>query len=157
MQATGSLTTAEDYELYVASAADRSNYNEAQAILNAGLAAKVLDPGNSQVRDLIAGVKAKNKATVADLETAEKTAQNPTAFIRIGDGYYAMGQFAKAGEVYRKAIGKPGVDQNVANLHIGMALARAGDKAGAAAALNAVTGPRADIAKFWLAYVNQHG
>ena len=43
----------------------------------------------------------------------------------------------------------------VANLHIGMALARAGDKAGATAALNAVTGPRAEIAKFWLAYLNQ--
>jgi hypothetical protein len=52
-------------------------------------------------------------------------------------------------------MGKPGVDAGVANLHIGMALARAGDKAGATAALNAVTGPRADIAKFWLTYVNQ--
>jgi hypothetical protein len=40
------------------------------------------------------------------------------------------------------------------NLHLGMALARAGDKAGATAALNAVTGARADIAKYWLAYVS---
>jgi hypothetical protein len=37
-----------------------------------------------------------------------------------------------------------------------MALARAGDKAGATAAFNAVSGPRADIAKFWLAYLQQH-
>ncbi len=37
------------------------------------------------------------------------------------------------------------------NLHLGMALARRGDKAGATAALNAVTGPRAEIAKYWLA------
>jgi hypothetical protein len=36
-----------------------------------------------------------------------------------------------------------------------MALARSGDKAGATAALNAVTGARADVAKLWLAYVNQ--
>jgi hypothetical protein len=36
-----------------------------------------------------------------------------------------------------------------------MALARSGDKAGATAAFNAVTGPRADIAKFWLTYLNQ--
>jgi hypothetical protein len=54
-------------------------------------------------------------------------------------------------------MGKPGVDPNVANLHLGMALARAGDKAGATAALNAVTGPRADIAKFWLLYLSTHG
>jgi hypothetical protein len=36
-----------------------------------------------------------------------------------------------------------------------MALARQGDKAGAITALNSVTGPRADIAKYWLIYVNQ--
>ena len=155
MQATGSLATPGDYELYAASAADQSNYNEAQAIVDAGLNAKVLDPANATVREILANLKTKNKATVADLETAEKTAQNPKAYIRIGDSYSAMGQFAKAAEVYRKAIGKPGVDQNVANLHLGMALARAGDKSGAAAALNAVTGPNADIAKFWLTYVNR--
>jgi hypothetical protein len=49
------------------------------------------------------------------------------------------------------------VEPGLANLHIGMALARAGDKAGATTALNAVTGPRADVAKFWLTYVNQRG
>jgi hypothetical protein len=66
-----------------------------------------------------------------------------------------MGDYAKAAELYRMSMTKPGVDASVANLHIGMALARAGDKAGATTALNAVTGPRADIAKFWLAYLNQ--
>jgi tetratricopeptide (TPR) repeat protein len=153
MQATGSLTTPGDYELYAASAADQSNYNEAQAVVDAGLSAKVLDPANATVREILASLKTKNKATVADLETAEKTAQNAKAYVRIGDNYSAMGQYAKAAEVYRKAIGKPGVDQNVANLHLGMALARAGDKSGAAAALNSVTGPNAEIAKFWLTYV----
>jgi hypothetical protein len=34
-----------------------------------------------------------------------------------------------------------------------MALTRAGDKPGATAALNAVTGARADIAKYWLLYL----
>ena len=155
MQATGALTTAGDYELFAATTFDQSNYNEAQAVMDAGLAAKVLDPSNSQVRDILGALKTKNKATAADLATAEKSAQNATAFVRIGDRYYAMGEYAKAAELYRKAIGKPGVDANVANLHLGMALARTGDKAGATAALNTVTGPRADIAKFWLAYVNQ--
>jgi hypothetical protein len=32
-------------------------------------------------------------------------------------------------------------------------LAQSGDKAGATAALNAVTGSRAEIAKYWLAYL----
>jgi hypothetical protein len=34
-----------------------------------------------------------------------------------------------------------------------MALAQSGDKAGAATALNAVTGQYGDVAKFWLLYV----
>jgi tetratricopeptide (TPR) repeat protein len=155
MQATGALKQAVDYELYAASAFDQSNFNEAQAVMDAGLAAKVLDPANPQVREILSGLKAKTKATVADLVAAEKSAQNAGAYVKIGDRYYAMEQYAKAAELYRKAVGKPGVDPNIANLHLGMALARAGDKAGATSALNAVTGPRADIAKFWLAYINQ--
>jgi len=156
MQATGALTVPSDYSLFARASAEQSNYNEAQAVIDAGIAAKVVKPTDPEFRDIIAGLKTKNKATVADLETAEKTAQNPSAYMRIGDWYYAMGRYAKAGELYRKAIGKPGVDSNIANLHLGMALARAGDKAGATAALNAVSGTRVDIAKFWLAYVNQH-
>jgi tetratricopeptide (TPR) repeat protein len=157
MQATGALTVPSDYSLFMRASAEQSNYNEAQAVLDAGIAAKVVNPSDPEFRDIVAGLKTKNKATVADLETAEKTAQNPSAYMRIGDWYYAMGRYAKAAEVYRKAIGKPGVDSNLANLHLGMALARSGDRAGATAALNAVSGTRADIAKFWLAYVNQHG
>jgi Flp pilus assembly protein TadD len=81
----------------------------------------------------------------------------PANLLRIGDRYYGMGNYAKAAEVYRDVMTKPGADKEVANLHLGMALARAGDKAGATAALNAVTGPRAGIAKYWLLYVQQHG
>jgi len=35
-----------------------------------------------------------------------------------------------------------------------MALAASGDKAGATAALAKVTGPRAEIARYWQAFVN---
>ena len=78
------------------------------------------------------------------------------ALLRIGDRYYGMGNYAKAVELYRAwRWASRASTPRLANLHIGMALARAGDKAGATTALNAVTGPRADIAKYWLVYVNQ--
>ena len=157
MQAAGALTTAGDYNLFVESAADQSNYTEAQAVLNAGLAAKVLDASNPQVRDEIAALKAKPIATSADLEAATKDATTGTALVRIGDRYFGLGQYSKAAELYRQALGKPGVDAATANLHLGMALARSGDKAGAKAALTAVTGARADVAKFWLAYLQNVG
>jgi tetratricopeptide (TPR) repeat protein len=155
MQATGSLTEPGDYGLFARASVEQNNFNEAQAVLDAGIAAKVVNPSDSEFRDLVAGLKAKQKATAADLAVATKTAANGMALLRIGDRYYSMGDYAKAADLYRMAKGKPGVDAAVADLHLGMALARAGDKAGATAALNAVTGPRADIAKFWLAYVNQ--
>jgi hypothetical protein len=67
-----------------------------------------------------------------------------------------MGDYSHAADVYRQVLAKPGVDKDVANLHLGMALAKGGDKAGAAAALHAVGGSRADIAKYWMVYVQQH-
>ena len=53
------------------------------------------------------------------------------------------------------ADGKPGADANLVNMHLGMALARSGDKAGAAEAFKKVTGPNAAIAQYWTVYVNQ--
>lgn len=156
MQATGSMSQSEDYTLFARAAAEQNNFNEAQAVLDAGIAAKAVNPADPNVKDLVAGLKAKPKATAADLAAATKSAVNGMALLRIGDRYYGMGNYAKAVELYRMAMSKPGVDAAVANLHIGMALARAGDKAGATTALSAVTGPRADIAKYWLTYVNQH-
>jgi tetratricopeptide (TPR) repeat protein len=155
MQATGALSTAGDYRLFITSSSEQLNYNEAQAVLDAGIAAKVINPAGSEFKDIIVPLKAKQKATAADLAVATKSAANGMALLRIGDRYYGMGNYAKAIELYRMAMGKPGVDPAIANLHLGMALARSGDKAGATTALNAVTGPRADVAKYWLIYINK--
>ena len=156
LQAVGGLKEASDYALFIADAADQNNFNEAQAALDAGIAAKVIDPSSRDWSQTIATLKAKPRATAADLAEATKTAASGMALLHIGDRYYAMGDYAKAAELYRMAQAKPDVDPNIAKLHIGMALARQGDKPGATAALSSVSGARADVAKFWLTYVNQH-
>ena len=153
-QVTGSMTEGGEWAQYARTAAELNNFNEAQAALDAAVAAKAITPGDAKYSDLFNGLKAKQKATAADLAEATKTATSGMALLRIGDRYYAMGDYAKAVDLYRMSMSKPGVDKDVANLHVGMALARAGDKAGATAALNSVTGPRAGIAKLWLTYVN---
>lgn len=154
LHATGSINSGGEYAQYARAAADQNNFNEAQLALDAGVAAKLIDPSKPEYSDLVGGLKSKPKATKADLAEATKTAQSGMALLRIGDRYAAMGDYAKAVELYKMSMGKPGVDAGVANLHIGMALARAGDKAGATTALNAVTGSSAEIAKFWLTYLN---
>lgn len=153
MRASGALTQSTDYQLYAASAAEQGNYVEAQAAINAGLAAKHIDASTPEIRDLISGLKAKPQATEADLETALASAAGASTVIRIGDRYYGLGNYAKAAATYRAAMAKPGADPNIANMHLGMALARSGDKAGAAAAFNKVGGSLSEIAKFWLLYV----
>ena len=55
-------------------------------------------------------LKTKPRPTEADLAAAIKTAQTPTALIRIGDRYYGLGEYAKAADVYRAALAKPGAD-----------------------------------------------
>jgi tetratricopeptide (TPR) repeat protein len=155
MQAAGALTTPGDYSLYLEAAADQANYNEAQAVVDAGIAAHVVNPTDARFRVDIAALKSKQKATPADLEIATKTATSGMALLRIGDRYYGMGNYAKAAELDRQAKAR-GVDSSLADLHLGMALARAGDKAGATSAFNGVTGSLSDVAKFWMIYVQQH-
>jgi tetratricopeptide (TPR) repeat protein len=156
MQATGALTTEGDYALFAEASADQLNYNEAQAVIDAGIAAKLVDPASPRFKEIVGGLKNKQKATAADLEEAVKMSPSTTNLLRIGDRYYGMGNYSKAAEIYRQVLAKPDSDKELTNLHLGFALARAGDKAGATAALKAVTGPRADIAKYWLVYVQQH-
>jgi Tfp pilus assembly protein PilF len=153
LQAAGVLNSPADYNLFASAAADQANYIEAQSVIDAGIAAKHVDPASPVFRDLVSGLKAKQKPTAADLAVARKSAANTRALIRIGDSYAALGDSVQAVDAYRAALAKADVDAPVANLHLGIALARAGDKAGATAAFNAVTGPRAEIAKYWLLYL----
>jgi Flp pilus assembly protein TadD len=63
----------------------------------------------------------------------------------------------KAAALYRAAIEKGSIDANVANTRLGIALARAGQRAEAEAAFRAVGGARADLANLWLVWLSQRG
>jgi tetratricopeptide (TPR) repeat protein len=156
MQAAGAMQKPNDYAIFINSDLDQQNYNEAQAVLDAGIAAHVIDPAGADFKQLAAEVKAKKTMSTEELNAALKMAPNATNMLHIGDRFYAMGDYAKAADVYRQTVGKTGIDPDVSNLHLGMALLRSGDKAGAVAAFNAVKGARADIAKLWLIYAQQH-
>lgn len=156
MQAAGAMQKSSDYAVFAGAAMDQQNYTEAQAVIDAGIAAHVVDPSAAEFQDLIGDLKTRKKMTAADLDAALKMSPSATNLLRIGDRFYGMGDYAKAVQVYRRTLGQAGVDAGVANLHLGMALLRSGDKAGAIAAFKAVTGTRADIAELWLIYAQQH-
>ena len=152
---TNAMSGEVDYHLYAYQTAEQLNFGEAKAAIDEGIKTGKISASMPLIREIQSVLRTKPAWTDAQLADAIKTATTPNAVIRIADRYYGRGDYAKAAELYRKALAMPGADTSLANLHLGIALARAGDKAGATTALNAVTGANAEVAKFWLAYLNQ--
>jgi hypothetical protein len=131
--------------------------SEAKAVLAEAKGKPGIDLTKSQFTGLNAKVAA--APARAAIDAAAQTAlagANGKAMIDAGDALYGVGAYAEAAPLYRAALAKGG-DAATANLHLGMALARVGDKAGATAALNAVTGANADIARYWLLWLSTKG
>lgn len=146
-----------DYFNYGDIAVRKGYPGEAKAILDEGFAANLIkktDPSFSQLYTLASQKTQGDKASLAAAPVASATARQT---LNAGDAWYGYGDYAKAASFYQAAAAKAdaGADANRINLHLGMALARQGDKAGATAALNKVTGSEAELAKYWLLFVNR--
>ncbi len=151
-RATGSLAPA-DYFNYGDLAVRQGYSGEAKAVLEEGFAANKIEKSNASFSQLYTLASQKSQGDKASLAAAPVASASANLTTGTGDAWFGYGDYAKAAEFYKAALAKGG-DANRNNLHLGMALARAGDKAGAAAALNKVTGPMAELAKFWLVYAN---
>jgi tetratricopeptide (TPR) repeat protein len=155
-RATKAMSAEADYDRYAYGALMKGYPGEAKAVLEEGIAAQKIDATKAPFKEMIQQANQKASGEEATLDSAaSKALAGGTAksALTTGDLLYGYGRFDKAAELYRTALKRPGADASLVNLHLGMALARAGDKAGATAALSAVTGPRTEIAKYWLAYV----
>lgn len=156
--ATGGLETEAEFHQFASALMARRLTAEAKAVLEAGGAAKKIDLSSPVFKEF-AAARAKPQ-TRAAVDAAAKTALAGTsakAAIDAGDAYYGLGAYAEAAAAYRAALGMSGVDVNLANLRLGMALARSGDKAGATAALNAAGGAYAEVAKYWQVWLASRG
>jgi tetratricopeptide (TPR) repeat protein len=155
-RATGSLQGKGDYHAYAFVAIQERAPAEAKAVVEEGIAAQRVSANEKLFRDILAEATAKSAGQTERLPELIKDAlAAPTANLAVNAGniLYGNGDYAKAAELYRAALGKTGANKSLVNLRLGMALARAGDKAGATTALNSVTGQRAEVAKYWLAYL----
>lgn len=154
--ATKAMAGTADYARF-ANLSSRLGYpGETEAVINAGIAAGALNKSNSEVATMLKTASGKVGADKASLPAATAKALssgNAKSAMAYGDANYGYGNFAKAAEVYRAVAGMSGADVATANLRLGMALAMAGDKAGAETALKAVTGIKTPVAQFWLAYL----
>jgi hypothetical protein len=95
----------------------------------------------------------------ASIPAAITAANGPKATYKsamtTADLLYGYKDFAKAAEIYKVALTKPGADTAQANYRLGLALAQAGDKEGAKAAFDAAGtagnyGVLSQYAKVWV-------
>ena len=152
-RAANALSGETDYFALGSALVNAGKLAEAKTLLAEAKTAPNVDSTKRAFTDLTARVAA--APTRAAVDASAKTAlagANGKAMIDAGDALYGVGAYTEAVPLYRAALTKGG-DAGLANLHLGMALARSGDKAGATAALNAVTGANADIARYWLLWL----
>ena len=152
-RAANALSGQSDFYAYSDALVAEGALIEAKSVL-ADAAKAGINVNDSSFKPL--STKAAAAPARAAVDAGAKAAQaggNASAIIDSGDALYGAGSYTEAAALYRAAVPK---DANLANLRLGMALARAGDKPGAEAALNAVTGPNQSLARFWLLWVATH-
>lgn len=157
MRATRSMADQNDYIEYATLTQKRGLPAEAQAVLKEGLANGKIPAANAEAKALVTESAASVRAegSLGTLETRANAAPNGKLAAGTGDAYLGQDNFAKAVALYRTALQKGGVDADEVNTHLGIALARSGDKAGAKAAFAEVKGaPRNGIAALWTTYLD---
>ena len=157
MRASGGLADQYFYIEYAQKAQNAGLPLEARAVLQEGLANGKIPAGNAEAKamqvELTRAIAAEGSLT--SLEAKANAGANGSLAGQTGDAYLSTGNYAKAAALYRTALTKGGVDANTINTRLGIALARAGDKAGALEAFGKVQGsPRGDIASFWSTWLN---
>jgi tetratricopeptide (TPR) repeat protein len=158
MRLTKSLAGERDYYEFASLATERGLPGEAKSIIDEGMATSAVPANSRALTELRTMANAKVASDQASLAAAERQA-GTSATGRIAsataDAYLGYGQDAKAIALYRTALTKGGVDVDAVNTRMGIALLRSGDKAGARTAFTSVKGARADIAAFWLLWLDQ--
>lgn len=152
LAAQGALASERDYQAYADLAAKNEQYSEAKAVIEGARAS-----GKLLATDTATGAILKTASVRAAKERAALTAKAGKAggATEAANGYFAMGDYTKAAELYRKALSETPADPGLVNTRLGVALARAGDGAGARQILSSVTGPWTDVAQFWLLWATQ--
>ena len=155
VRAAGAVSGRSDYYAYANALVESGALTEAKSVL-AEAAASGINVNDSSFKTL--SVKAAAAPARAAVDAKAKSALasgDAKALIDAGDALYGLGAYAEAAPLYRAAIAKG--DSSLGNLRLGMALARAGDKAAAQAALGAVSGPNQALAQFWLLWLASRG
>ncbi len=154
---TGTLKRADDYIEMGQLAIDAGVPGEAQQVVEAGFANKLLDVPESKARNerLLASAKKlveADKATIANEAKAAQAAPTGQADVGVGQAFLSYGQYDQAIEALDRGIKKGSVKlPEEAQISLGIAYLKKGQKAQAQSAFKAVAGdsPWARLAGLW--------
>ncbi len=155
-RAANALAGERDYLQFAQNLSSAGLPVETKAVLDEGVSAKMVDPAKATFKELIVSSgkrAATDRAGLTARQTKAMAAATGTEALKAGDMLLGAGDFAKAAALYRAALQKGGVDANVVNTRLGIALTRLGQAAEAETAFRAVTGPRAELANLWLVWL----
>lgn len=157
MRATKSLDGERDYNEHASLSFDSGLPGEAKSVVDEGFALSKVPAGSRALNEVRTMATAKIAADRASLPGSERASANSArTALATGDAFYAYGDDAKAIPLYQSAIAKGGIDLDVANMHLGMALLRSGQRDAAKAAFQKVNpaGPRGELAAFWMLHAD---
>jgi hypothetical protein len=147
---------ANEYLPFAASLDQAGLPGETKAVIDAGIAAGGLQASNADVSRMLGVANrriAEDRAGLASQMTQARSASRGQPARIVADALFGYARYPEAAEMYRLALSKGGEDANLVNTRLGATLALAGQRAEAEAALRAVTGPRAELASLWLAWL----
>jgi hypothetical protein len=158
MRATKTLDVGDEYLSLADRLARGRYYVEARTVVEEGFASGKLNRSNADAAAIlkeVGGRLAGDRAALSQLEPRARSDAKGELALRLAEGLFGHGDYAKAAELYRLALQKGGVDANVVNTRLGIALAMAGRRPEAEAAFKAVTGARMPLASYWLLWLAQ--
>jgi tetratricopeptide (TPR) repeat protein len=158
MLAAGALAGERDYFDFANTLNSGGYPAEAKAVLDAGVSRRMVDASRSPFRELLQTASGRIAADRADLPNAQRSAlaaATGTPALRTADAFLGHARYPEAIALYQAALQKGGVDANVVNTRLGIAYALSNQRAQAEAAFRAVTGPRAEVAAFWMLWLSQ--
>jgi Flp pilus assembly protein TadD len=134
---------------------------EGQKVIDQGLAAKVCKDKVEldrlmRLQGAAARFAAEERAKLAKLEAEARAAKTGEPDVALGSSSFGFGEYAKSAEALSRGIGKGGLkDVADAQLTLGIAYLRAGNKAEALKTFNAIKTPDPNmqrIVKLWKLY-----
>ncbi len=156
--ATKTLSTPNEYSEYAQLALQEQQAAEGKKILDEGFANGVLGKGAEAERQkrLLALATQKLAEAPNDLKASEAeaaTSRDGSQLVRVGLAYTGMGEYDKGIGLIQQGINKGGLKhKDDANLQLGIALMRAGQKGRAASVFKSIGGTdgTADLARLWM-------